>query len=79
VMDTDSGSMPVVVNLGLNVVGRSSGLFTSIKEPTHGRIIYSSIVSPFKFAVEPSSAGKKVRFGDKLEKIGRYQNKYEKN
>ena len=30
------------------------GLSTTIKEPTYGKIIYSSSVSPFKFAVEPA-------------------------
>ena len=52
----NSGSIPVEVNLGLKVVARSSGLFTTIKEPTYGRIIYPSGVSPFKFAVEPNSS-----------------------
>ena len=42
--------MPVEVNLG----ARDSGLVTTIKEPTYGRVIYPSSVSPFKFAVEPS-------------------------
>lgn len=50
----NSGNMPVEVNLGLNIVARDSGLFTTIKEPTYGRVIYPSSVSPFKFAVEPS-------------------------
>ena len=50
----NSGNMPVEVNLGLNIVARDSGLVTTIKEPTYGRVIYPSSVSPFKFAVEPS-------------------------
>ena len=50
----NSGNMPVEVNLGLNIVARDSGLVTTIKEPTYGRVIYPSNVSPFKFAVEPS-------------------------
>jgi hypothetical protein len=44
----------VEVNFGLNIVARDSGLVTTIKEPTYGRVIYPSSVSPFKFAVEPS-------------------------
>jgi len=52
----NNGSMPVQVVLGLNVVARSAGggVPTTIKEPTYGRIIYPSSVSPFKFAVEPA-------------------------
>jgi hypothetical protein len=50
----NSGNMPVEVNLGLNIVANDSGLVTTIKEPTYGRVIYPSSVSPFKFAVEPS-------------------------
>ena len=50
----NSGNMPVEVNLGLNIVARDSGLVTTIKEPTYGRVIYPSSVSPFKFAVESS-------------------------
>ncbi|MDP9290495.1 MAG: hypothetical protein M3P08_20180 [Thermoproteota archaeon] len=53
----NNGSMPVEVVLGLNVVARTGGgLSTTIKQPTYGRIIYPSSVSPFKFAVEPSSS-----------------------
>src|SRR2546423_3200880 len=50
----NNGSMPVEVVLGLNVVARGAGggVPTTIKEPTYGRIIYPSSVSPFKFAVE---------------------------
>ncbi|MDQ6667439.1 MAG: hypothetical protein M3Y53_04330 [Thermoproteota archaeon] len=48
------GNMPVEVNLGLNIAARDSGLVTTIKEPTYGRVIYPSNVSPFKFVVEPS-------------------------
>jgi hypothetical protein len=50
----NNGSVPVEVILGLNVVTRSGDL--TIKQPTYGRIIYPSSVSPFKFAVEPSSS-----------------------
>ncbi len=50
----NSGNMPVEVNLGLNIVARDSRLVTTIKEPTYGRVIYPSSVSPFKFAVESS-------------------------
>jgi hypothetical protein len=50
----NSGNLPVEVNFGLNIVARDSGLVTTIKEPTYGRVIYPSSVSPFKFAVEPS-------------------------
>jgi hypothetical protein len=50
----NSGNMLVEVNLGLIIVARDSGLVTTIKEPTYGRVIYPSSVSPFKFAVEPS-------------------------
>ena len=53
-IDKNSGNMPVEVNLGLNIVARDSGLVTTIKEPTYGRVIYPSSVSPFKFAVESS-------------------------
>jgi hypothetical protein len=53
---SEKRQMPVEGNLGLNIVARSSGLFTTIKEPTYGRIIYPSSVSPFNFAVEPSSS-----------------------
>ncbi len=49
----NTGNMPEEVNLGLNIVARDSGLVTTIKEPTYGRVIYPSSVSPFKFAVEP--------------------------
>jgi len=39
----------------LNVVTRSGGgLSTTIEEPTYGRIIYPSSVSPFKFVVKPT-------------------------
>lgn len=50
----NSGSMPVEVILGLNIVSKSVGsdLSATIKEPTYGRIIYPSSVSPFKFAVD---------------------------
>jgi hypothetical protein len=49
----NSGSMPAEVVLGLNIISKSSGsdLSATIKEPTYGRIIYPSSVSPFKFAV----------------------------
>jgi hypothetical protein len=52
----NSGSRPVEGNLELNIVARSSSLFTTIKEPTYGRINYHSSVSPFNFAVDPSSS-----------------------
>jgi hypothetical protein len=48
------GTAPVEVTLGLNVVHRTSNSSTTIKEPTYGRIIYPSSVSPFKFSVDPS-------------------------
>ena len=52
----NNGVMPVEVVLGLKVVAKNAGggLSTTIKEPTYGKIIYSSSVSPFKFAVEPA-------------------------
>jgi len=50
----NSGSMPVEVVLGLNIVSKRIGsdLSATIKEPTYGRIVYPSSVSPFKFAVD---------------------------
>src|SRR5919109_954139 len=48
------GTSPVEVTLGLNVVHGTSNSSTTIKEPTYGRIIYPSSVSPFKFSVDPS-------------------------
>jgi hypothetical protein len=52
----NNGIMPVEVVLGLKVVTKNAagGLSTTIKEPTYGKIIYPSRVSPFKFAVEPA-------------------------
>ncbi|HKR57990.1 MAG TPA: hypothetical protein VJR67_03890 [Candidatus Nitrosopolaris sp.] len=48
------GTTPVEVTLGLNVVQGTTNSSTTIREPTYGRIIYPSSVSPFKFSVEPS-------------------------
>jgi hypothetical protein len=48
------GAAPVEVTLGLKVVQGTTNSSTTIKEPTYGRIIYPSSVSPFKFSVEPS-------------------------
>jgi hypothetical protein len=52
----NNGIMPIEVVLGLKVDAKSvgSGFSTTIKEPTYGKIIYPSSVSPFKFAFEPT-------------------------
>lgn len=50
----NTGSTPVEVTLGLNVIDRINGVSTTIKEPTYGNIVYPSSVSPFKFSVEPT-------------------------
>jgi hypothetical protein len=52
----NNGIMPVEVVLGMKIVTISAGggLSTTIKEPTYGKIIYPSSVSPFKFTFEPA-------------------------
>lgn len=50
----NNGIMPIEVVLGLNIVSKSLGsdLSATIEEPTYGKVIYPSSVSPFKFAVD---------------------------
>jgi len=50
----NNGIMPIKVVLGLNIVSKSLGsdLSATIEEPTYGKIIYPSGVSPFRFVVD---------------------------
>lgn len=52
----NNGIMPVEVVLGMKVINKSAGGDPSktIEEPTYGKIVYPSNVSPFKFAVGPA-------------------------